>query len=425
MLRKLSLLVIILLVSSVVCWSQQNFGVAPTLPGDAGLITPVNIKPLPIDEVARKKGISDENPARNIIILFGSGFVKETAAFYRKSSRKKPEISHMENSLIVLPTICMEKERKTVDLVGFLTGDGRSAGIVSDCDFELSSACDFLAIDNPSLLERVKYAMTLTNATEKEKKAEIVHSFAGKIIEFASDRNDLDRLFTKKAEKIIGCFSCKRAENENAYDLSQPYLDELVTASLSRLSVEKNGFILLVAIKGIAKARAENRFGDMMYNLRLQEKVLHQINHFVSGRKDTLVLVVEDVDSGYYELGSDLDAGSFAMDAAGIDTILKNVSAGNAAYRDYSSKFRYFAKVDEKKFNELAEKKDYEKLSDLLQKGLTDFYPIKYHLTKEKPGQSGFVLFSRGLGSDILEGLISYEEFIRRLSLISGIKTIN
>lgn len=419
--RNIFLLLALFGMFAIICSAQQSLPINPPIPIVRDLITPVNIKPLTIDDMARKRGLSNENPAKNVIILFGSGFVRETASIFRAIPLRKPEINEMENIQLVLPTICQLQEKPQIDLISFLTGDGRSAGIVSDTEFACSSACDFLRMKPAELFDRVKMALTLADFVSEEQRAKLVKDFAGKNIEFASSRRDLDRLFTGNAEKIIGCFKRNSVVTESLQDFSQPYFDELVTASLSRLSVEPNGFILLIGAKGAAKARENGRFSDMVDHLRVQEKVLHQINYFVSGRKDTLVIVVEDSNAGFYKLGTKFKLKEFAKAASELNQLARQLIAEPKDLEKVQIKIPYLSIIDSNLLSKMIAKKDIQGLSSSLQKALAEYFTLSFVETDKQPGQSGFTLFSRGVGAEVLGGLVTYNDFIRRISLITGI----
>jgi alkaline phosphatase len=415
-------LILLIMMIACVCHAQQSLPINPPTIDETDLITPVNIKPLTFEEVARKRGLLDEKPARNIIILFGSGFLGETASIYRTLRQRKHEINEMESMQIVLPTICAASERRQIDLISFLTGNGRVAGIVSDSEFDCSSACDFLRMKTTELFDRAKMALSLADFTNEEERDKLVKKFSGRNIEYATNRRDLDRLFSGKAEKVVGCFKRNPLGAATVGDISQPYFDELVTATLSRLSVEKNGFLLLVGSKGAAKARDEGRFADMLEHLKIQEKVMHQINYFVSGRKDTLVIIVEDLDAGSYSYRKDFKLADFVRSASEINKAAVDLVSNPDSLSQLKEKYDFLAGIDENTILDLVKAQDSRSISVRFQQALAEKFSISFSAEGRMPGQAGFVAFSRGVGAGLLGGLMSYEDFIKRLSLITGLK---
>ncbi|MFZ5952364.1 MAG: alkaline phosphatase [Candidatus Rifleibacteriota bacterium] len=414
--HKLLIALLILVCSAV--FAQQNVTV-PT-PGQTDLITPLNIKPLSLEEFARRRGLTGENPARNIVILFGFGLADDAANLFRETRPKRLQVSEMENFEMVLPRFIASETLQQVNLVDFLTGDGRSVGIVSDQDFCCSAACEILKIEAGELFARARMALTLGDFSGSEERDALVRKFSGRNLEYAANRKDLDRMFSAKAEKIVGAF--RRNVRHLPEDGTQPFVDELVTAGLSRLSVEENGFVLLVGCKAAEKAAVEGRFVDMLEHLRTQEKVLHQINYFVSGRKDTLVLLIQDSNRIRLNFGERFNLNKFLFDAGSAVELTQSLVANQVDSSTLLASFSFSASVDVSALKESADKKDAAMVFEILQKSIREFYQIETIVDKNGHMFPGFFAFSRGHGSDIFGGMVDFSEFINRLALVTGLK---
>ncbi|MEW6708771.1 MAG: alkaline phosphatase [Candidatus Riflebacteria bacterium] len=412
------LLIALLILVCSAGFAQQNVTV-PT-PGQTDLITQVNIKPLSLEEFARRRGLTGENPAKNIVILFGFGLADDAANLFRETRPKRLQITEMENFEMVLPRFIASEALQQVNLVDFLTGDGRSVGIVSDQDFCCSAACEFLKIEAGELFTRARMALTLGDFSGSEERDALVRKFSGRNLEYASNRKDLDRMFSAKAEKIIGAF--RRNVKHLPEDGTQPYVDELVTAGLSRLSVEENGFVLLIGCKAAEKAAVEGRFVDMLDHLRTQEKILHQINYFVSGRKDTLVLLIQDNNRIRLNFGEKFDLNKFLFDAGNVVSLNKALVQEQAEPSTLLASFSFSASVDEATLKQSAEKKDVAVVYEILQNAIRESYQIEAIVEKNQHMLPGFLVFSRGHGSDIFGGMVDFNEFIDRLALVTGLK---
>jgi hypothetical protein len=82
----------------------------------------------------------------------------------------------------------------------------------------------------------------------------------------------------------------------------------------------------------------------------------------------------------------------------------------------------YLGKADEARIKDLIEKQSFAGLSVYLQQLLAQYYEINFTPAGFASGKQGLAVFARGLGAEILGGLVSYREFIRRISLITGSK---
>ncbi len=400
--------------------AQQGLQVSP--PGDTELITPVNLQPLDLEELARKKGLSSESPARNIVILSGFGLIEDAAAIFRSTGIKKPQIDEMENFALVLPRFIGANEHsQVVRLADLLVGNGRAVGLVSDSNFKCASACEFMKIQTEKLFERSRMALTLGNFKNEEDRDETVKRFCRRNIEYARNRKDLNRLFSAKADKIVGAFD--RNLNLVKEDQTQPFFDELVTACLSRLSVAENGFVLLIGAGAAEQAAVEGRYFDMIEHLRIQEKVLHQINYFVSGRKDTLVLLIQDSGKMRWEYGKDFNLSSFVTDLKLLENAMKSDDIYKHLFEIAHKDSLLLKNVDATRIKELVGAGDKLALYNYLQDCLKRGYDSSAQFSGSETRLPGFAVFSRGLGSELFRGMVTFEDFVNYLSLISGVRS--
>lgn len=349
---------------------QQTLPAEPRSDG-SGFITPVNVKPLTLEELVRKRGFLVDKPAKNIIIFYGSGFTGETGAMFREIRKKRHEIDKMESMQLVLPEI--SNKQPCINLEELIEKSGKAVGLVSDNDFHFAASNHFFAFTTAGLFQKADISFSLTDESDSEKQLSIVKKFCNRTIEFASDRKDLDRLFSGKAEKITGCFKRNDPQKFTPADKAQPYFDELVTAAISRLAVQKNGFVLLVDASCAIEARNEQDFKRMFAHLQIQEKVMHQINYFVSGNDNTLFLVVDKYADGYYKFGENFDIGRLKAD-----------------------------KIDSE-----------QKLA------------LNFINREPERIQPGFMVFSRGKCAELLDGMVAYKNFLKRFKIVVGYKDKN
>ncbi|MGM0598207.1 MAG: alkaline phosphatase [Candidatus Rifleibacteriota bacterium] len=370
MYKNISILLVCFALISVTVSGQQTL---PAKQGGDGssFITPVNIKPLTLDELIRKRGFLIDKPPKNIIIFYGSGFTGEAGAMFREIKKKKHEIDRMESMQLVLPEI--RKKQLCLNLGEIIEQSGKALGLVSDNDFNFAASNHFLEFKTADLFKEADISFSLTDESDKEKQLNIVKKFCNRTIEFASDRKDLDRLFSGKAEKITGCFKRNDPGKFTPADEAQPFFDELVTAAISRLAVEKNGFVLLVDAGCATKSRNKQDFAQMFAHLRIQEKVMHQINYFVSGNDNTLFLVIDKYSDGYYKFSENFDVSRFEADKKNADQEME----------------------------------------------------LAFIRRKPERIQPGFMVFSRGKGAELLDGMVTYKNFLKRAGVVAGYKDKN
>ena len=369
MYKKLSFLLVCLALVTVSLLAQQTFPVEQS--GDkSGFITPVNIKPLTLEELIRKRGFLVDKPAKNIIIFYGSGFTGEAGAMFREIRKKRHEIDKMESMQLILPDI--KESQPCLNLSDFIDKSDKALGLVSDNDFSFNAANHFMEFKTAELFKKAEISFTLTNEGDKEKQLSIVKNFCNRTIEFASDRQDLDRLFSGKAEKITGCFKRNDPQKFTPADKAQPFFDELVTAAISRLALKKEGFVLLVDASCAIEARNNKDFNRMFAHLQIQEKVMHQINYFVSGNDNTLFIAVDKYADGFYKFSNTFEADKFKSGVLNSDK----------------------------------------------ETGLN------FIVREAEKIQPGFIVFSRGKCAELLNGMVPYRNFLKRIKIIVGYKDI-
>jgi hypothetical protein len=88
--------------------------------------------------------------------------------------------------------------------------------------------------------------------------------------------------------------------------------------------------------------------------------------------------------------------------------------------RSYS---RLLKNVDAGRINELIAAKDKLALYKYLQDSLKLSYDFRAEVAGSETRLPGFAVFSRGLGTQLFRGMITFEDFVNYLSLISGVSS--
>lgn len=383
-------------------------------PGPEDLITPMNLKPLSLEDFARRKGVTSENPARNLVIVFASGLLDETGVLFRSCELvRKLQIDDMEGFQQVLPRFPGPVQE--TDLIDLVSSSKRAVGLVSDMNFSFSQGNGVAGLPSAELFQRCKLALTMSRAKDAGERDALVNNFSGRNLEYAFDRRGLDRLFSAKAEKIIGVF-----EHGQSLDADKPSVVELVTAALSRLSVEENGFVLIVSMEEAQKAAEEGRLLDMIEQLHVQERVLHQVNSFVSGRKDTLFLLFGNQKTGL-KIGNEAELQNFCRALKGCSSLFRANDLNKETFEKFKQEYDIFSHLafSEAETGEIAR----QSLKNLLQNTLREKFFVSGHRLESRNFISGFSVFSRGHGAELFTGLVDYRGFCERLRLIAGLSS--
>jgi len=225
---------------------------------------------------------------------------------------------------------------------------------------------------------------------------------------------ELEGLFTRKSNRVAGCFYGP-VRSESSHSQREPGFAELVSSALSRLSVAPEGFFLAVNYRSVATARNENFFGQMLEHKKIQDNILQQLVTFVHGRKDTLLLVIDEPESGSWSIGKNFSPAAFVADLKKIPAVMSDLMEKPADAAAILG--RYYDGISFPVDDLLAalSEKDSEKARRLLEHSLNRAHTVRFtsHLTEL--ANAGMTVFSLGKNAEMFLGLSSFEDFYRRL----------
>ncbi len=384
----------------------------PPPPESSELITPVNASPLSIETVARRRGLLVETPARNLIVFCTSGFAGASASFREAFTSTRGDGIRWQGFQLVFPVWADRQKGIRNSLIGSMSQVGRRLSLLSDNDFRIPGVLDgadnYFAPD----LESFSLAISLSEKTDATARTELVKA-ATQSQSTAVDFNGLEKLFTSKSPKIVACL-----HNDPA---AKPGFPELVSAALSRISLAPEGFCTLINLSAVAENRRKNHFVDMLDAMRIRENVLKQLETFVIGRKDTLLLVLDEPERGYWQTGDTFSPAAFVDALKKLRAITPElVKAGSDAKKLLTENFADF----EMSIDEIAtttQTGNTGKVAELIEEAVNRKFAITFTPFPAEGTCAGYTILAQGQNADLFFGISSFPEFFRRIELALGL----
>ena len=405
----LGLLLVVFFASSA---DAQQIVPAPVDSTD--LITPVNAQPLPIESVARRRGLLLGEPSRNLIIFSSTGISGASAALYESWVPRRRIHSQWQGLETVYPSMTRPGKGSSISLLQLFSQMGRRLGLVSDEDFIMPGFIQSESAQQAVDLSNYHMALSFSGRRDEEERARLISSASGSGLPSALTFSELERLFTSKSNRIVGCFYGPLKAVGNTAS-REPGFAELVSSAVSRLSVAPEGFFLTVNYRAVASARNKNLFWQMLEHKKIQDNILQQLVTFVHGRKDTLLLVVDEPESGSWSIGRNFDPDSFVKDLKKIPDVMRDLSENPANTAVVLG--RYYAgvsfPVDEIliALNSGAE----ETAEGIIEHCVNRSHQVSFTSHVTELANAGMTVFSLGRNAEMFFGLSSFEDFHRRL----------
>ncbi len=385
----------------------------PPPPESSELITPVNASPLSIETVARRRGLLVETPARNLIVFCTSGFSGASASFREAFTSAHRDGIRWQGFQLVFPAWADRQKGIRNSLIGSMSQVGRRLSLVSDTDFRVPGVLD--GADNYFVpdLEGFSLAISLSDK-DVAARTELVKTVTQNQ-STAVDFNGLEKLFTSKSPKIVACL-----HNDPG---AQPGFPELVSAALSRISLAPEGFCTLVNLSAVAENRQKSQFIGMFDAMRVRENVLKQLETFVAGRKDTLLLVLDEPERGYWQTGDTFNPAAFVEALKKLRAVTPELIKNSADTKKLlAENFPDFElPVDE--ITTTAQTGNTSKVTDLIEEAVNRRFAITFTPFPAEGTCAGYTILAQGQNADLFFGISSFPEFFRRIELALGLNT--
>ncbi len=399
----------VLLAGSV--FAQQ---IMPVPIDSTDLITPVNAQPLPIESVARRRGLLLGEPSRNLIIFSSTGITGASAALYEAWVPRRRIHSQWQGLETVYPSMTRLGTGSFVSLLQMFSRMGRRLGLVSDENFILPGFIQSESAQQAVDLSNYHLALSFSDRKEAEERAFLISSASGSGLPSALTFAELEKLFTRKSARIAGCFYGP-ARTTGRVPVREPGFAELVSSAVSRLAVAPEGFFLTVNYRAVAAARNKNIFWQMLEHKRIQDNILQQLVTFVQGRKDTLLLVIDEPESGSWSIGKNFEPAAFVDDLKKIPDVMQVLTERPADTASILG--RYFADVSFSVDEILVALNagNREEVENLVEQGLNRAHQVSFTCHATELANAGMTVFSLGRNAEMFFGLSSFEDFHRRL----------
>ncbi|HOI89769.1 MAG TPA: hypothetical protein PLK28_04570 [Candidatus Rifleibacterium sp.] len=386
----------------------------PPAPESSELITPVNASPLSIETVARRRGLLVETPARNLIVFCTSGFAGASASFREAFTSAHRDGIRWQGFQLVFPAWADRQKGIRNSLLSSMSQVGRRLGLVSDSDFRvpgvLDGADNYFAPD----LEGFSLAISLSDKTDAAARTELVKA-ATQNQSTAIDFNGLEKLFTSKSPKIAACL-----HNDPA---AKPGFPELVSAALSRISLAPEGFCTLVNLSAVAENRQKNQFVGMLDAMRVRENVLKQLETFVAGRKDTLLLVLDEPERGYWQVGNTFSPAAFVDALKKLRAIMPELGKTGADVKKLLTENFSDFELPVEEIVTTAQTGNNGKVIDLVEEAVSRRFAITFTPFPAEGTCAGYTILAQGQNADLFFGISSFPEFFRRIELALGLNS--
>ena len=381
---------------------------------NSDLITPVNAQPVSIESVARRRGLLLGEPSRNLIIFTSTGITGASAALYETCVPRRRIHSQWQGLETVYPSMTRSDKSRSESLLQLFTGMGRRLGLVADDNFLLPGFIQDQSDQQTVDLANFHLALSFSGHKDAEKRAAVINSISGSSLPSALTFQELERLFTQKSPRIVGCFyGPVKSTGKTAG--REPGFAELVSSSVSRLSVAREGFFLTVNYRSVAEARNKNHFWQMLEHKKIQDNVLQQLVTFVHGRRDTLLLVVDEPEAGSWSIGKNFDPVAFVADLKKIPDAMSALAVKPADAAAILGKFYNGIVFPVDEMLVALNAGNAETAGALIEQGLNRAHQVSFTSHVSELANAGMTIFTLGRNAEMFFGLSSFEDFYRRL----------
>lgn len=419
--NKFLLLFLCLIISSAaLCEDSQTASVTnPRVSSE--LITPVNLQPLSIETVAAQRGIISATPARNVVVFSGSAFTGGTAALFSAIRSRRQKKMLVDGCQIVGPVWASMASAGHKNIVDYFSRIGKRMGLVSDKDFEISGFVQGKSAATVADVEKFFMAISFSDKRLQGQREEVVKSAYGDPSMAAYSLSALEKKFSGQTQRIVGCFNHKQ-ELEAAAKHRQARMPELVSMALSRLSVHPEGFALFVEFDEVATARAARDYCRMFTAMETQQQILNQIDSFLSGRSDTLLLIIDAPKAGSWRVAEDFVLKGWSDDYCKATTVITEIQKTDDSPEKLIQQHFGTIELEAAAFKKLLASGDTHGATCMIRSAITTKWGLDYNADKKRGEPSSFIVMARGHNSAIFNGISSFDDFYQRLLAAAGFR---
>ncbi len=393
--------------------------IVPQSPESGDLITPVNAQPLSIEAVSRRRGILTDGPSKNLIIFSCSGMSGASAAFFEAVSPRRRDPVIWQGFQLVFPTWTVTGRHGKYHFIKALNQQGKRVSLISDNDFAVAGFLHGFSKMQTADLSMFGVALSYSGVASATGRQELIAAASGNGAPSGVDITALEQFFREKKQRFIGCFPTPTDTRLETRNRKTPWIPELVSSLLSRISLAPEGFCLVINYSGVSQARNQGHFFRMLEHMRCQDSILQQLGTFVAGRKDTLLLVVDEPENGVWRMGESFRIDAFAEDLEKIPAATREALANPQEAQNIFR--RTFPDL------ELPGELSADLESSLLpaaEKWISSRHGLSFAVDNEPGFNSGLTVLAQGNNAEVFFGISSFAEFFRRLSVAMGMPAI-
>ncbi len=383
---------------------------APVKTDGSDLITPLNAQPLSIETIARRRGLLVDTPARNLIIFCTSGFSGASAAFRDANGRR--EAYPWQGFQIILPVWADRQTNSGNNVILAMNMIGKRLAMLSDNDFLLPGLLSGTDTVKAPDLSAFSMALSLSGRLKDEERKALMASIAD--TPGTTDLAGLETLFTRKSSKITACLSL----DEN----SRPGFSELLSAATSRISLAPEGFALFVNLSMVARHREAGHFSAMLDSMRLREHALTQLETFTAGRKDTLLLIIDEPENGHWAISGQFRAGDFASAVRKLPMLFTELTRPSGNLEQLLNEYCPGVVFPVDKIRSALDSHDMKQTRNLLESAVSEHFGIAFVPDGPSAGSQSHTVLALGQNADLFFGISSFPEFFRRIGLAMGLE---
>jgi hypothetical protein len=153
----------------------------------------------------------------------------------------------------------------------------------------------------------------------------------------------------------------------------------------------------------------------MLEHKKIQDNILQQLVTFVHGRKDTLLLVVDEPESGSWSIGRNFDPVAFVNDLKKIPDVMRVLSEKPADTAVVLGRHFVGVSFPVDAILVALNAGDAEKAENLIEQGINRAHQVSFTSHVTELANAGMTIFSLGRNAEMFFGLSSFEDFHRRL----------
>ncbi len=381
--RRLLLTVLLIMAGCAMLAAQETPVVTPAKPPANDLITPVDSKPITLDEALQRRLKVLARPARNAILLIADGLgapalrLSRDAIVGRQGKLETDRFpivgrvigfaadSTVNDSAAAASTLATGKiglfNKVSVDAAGnqlitimdLARNKGMKTGIISDTRLTHATPAAFAGHVNhrdeeAKLAEQIVFSgidllmsggrawfQSVEQGGKQPKGRNLLADVQQQGYRVVQSRQDLVQALTDKVEKVFAVFSDSFMPFTFEPDCkSTPDLPEMTASALKILSAHPKGFLLMVEAGQIDALSHAHDAAELVEQIREMDATVRVLQEFVRTHPDTLLVMVPDHSTGGLHMTERFQEDTFRKSAVSTKMLARRIAADPASLAD-------------------------------------------------------------------------------------------